>query len=112
MKTTTKILANVRKMLFTYAFARPEVRFTFKVLKAKNDKMNWSYAPTLGAASMIEHAIKLIGKEAASQTTLVSRREGDNEGYSLDVLLIRPGSGKCICPCEVIAEPCRCAKGL
>lgn len=49
-----------------YALARPVVRFSLRVLKAKNDKGNWMYAPKAGG-NVEDAAFKVVGKECASQ---------------------------------------------
>ena len=48
VKAATKILSRIKSMLQAYALARPYVRFALKVLKAKNDKGNWTYVPAKG----------------------------------------------------------------
>lgn len=49
-----------------YALARPSVRFSLKIVKAKSEKGNWIYAPKL--ESGIEDACaKVVGKDCASQ---------------------------------------------
>ncbi|KAI4178567.1 MAG: hypothetical protein LQ346_007404, partial [Caloplaca aetnensis] len=42
LKDATKQLAKVKRTLQAYAFARPSVRLSLKVLKAKSDKNNWT----------------------------------------------------------------------
>lgn len=46
--------------------ARPAVRFSLKVLKAKNDTCNWMYAPRCGSG-IEDAAFKIVGKDCASQ---------------------------------------------
>ena len=53
-------------MLKAYALARPLVRFSLKVLKAKNDKENWMYAAKSGA-TVVDAALKIIGPQVVSQ---------------------------------------------
>ena len=53
-------------MLKAYALARPLVRFSLKVLKAKNDKENWMYAAK-PEASVADAALKLVGPQVVSQ---------------------------------------------
>lgn len=86
-------------MLFAYAFARSEVRFSFKVIKSKNEKSTWSYAPATSASTLAEAASKIVGTEVASQLiTITSGSEGQlaqcsTTGHKLEALVIRPGSG-------------------
>lgn len=46
--------------------ARPAVRFSLKVLKAKSDKGNWMYAPKPGSG-IEDAAFKVVGKDCAGQ---------------------------------------------
>ena len=66
LKTAAKSLVVIKETLQAYAFARPVVRFSLKVLKARNDKGNWVYAPKRDA-SMADAALKIVGKEAAGE---------------------------------------------
>ena len=49
-----------------YALAKPAVRYSLRVLKAKNDKGNWMYAPKADG-NVEDAAFKIVGKECASQ---------------------------------------------
>ena len=62
LKNSAKQLAKVKRTLQAYALARPSVRFGLKVLKAKSDKDNWTYAPK-SEASVFDAAIKILGKK-------------------------------------------------
>ena len=58
LKSANKILYRIKLLLQDYAIAKPVVRITFKVLKAKSEKGNWSYVPkrdaiTLDAAGQV-----------------------------------------------------------
>ena len=66
LKNSAKTAANIKDVLQAYAMARPSVRLSFKVLKAKNDKLNWVYAPKSGAA-MMDAALKVASKRAVEQ---------------------------------------------
>ncbi|KAL8987740.1 MAG: hypothetical protein Q9177_003085 [Variospora cf. flavescens] len=66
LKDSAKQLTKIKRILQTYAFARPSVRLHLKVLKAKNDKGNWIYAPK-AKANVSDAAIKIIGTRAADQ---------------------------------------------
>ncbi|EXJ56816.1 hypothetical protein A1O7_07160 [Cladophialophora yegresii CBS 114405] len=65
LKATTKTLEAIKSLLFAFAFARPEVRFSLKVLKAKNNRLNWTYAATPNQ-SLREITTKIVGTELAS----------------------------------------------
>ncbi|KPI45098.1 DNA mismatch repair protein MutL [Cyphellophora attinorum] len=93
LKSTSKILSSIRKLLLSYAFARPETRFTLKVLKAKSDKLNWSYAPGGSKSTLSENAVKIIGKEAASQTIQIHSPDTDSgDTQTMTALVIDPKS--------------------
>ena len=66
LKTSARSLAKVKKLLQAYALARPSVRLSMKLLKAKDDKGNWIYAPQK-ADGIPEAAIKIVGKKLAEQ---------------------------------------------
>jgi hypothetical protein len=65
-KNAAKCLAKIRRLMQAYALARPAVRFRLHVLKAKNNKGDFIYAPK--ANSDIEDAVlKVISKDCALQ---------------------------------------------
>ena len=73
-KSPSKILLKVKKLLQAYALARSRVRFSFKVLKAKNEKGDFSHCPKRGAkddasfiSSCLEAATNVFGRKAAEQ---------------------------------------------
>ncbi|MCJ1396971.1 hypothetical protein MMC11_000163 [Xylographa trunciseda] len=66
LKTAANISSKVKSLLQAYALARPSVRFSFKVLKTKNDKDHWMYAPKAGA-TVSDAALKVVNKQAVSQ---------------------------------------------
>jgi DNA mismatch repair protein MutL len=68
LKHTEQCLKRVKHLLQSFAFARPHVRFALKVLKAKNDKGNWMYAPKAGGNAE-DAAFKIVGAACASQCT-------------------------------------------
>ena len=71
-KMATKMLAKVKRMLQAYALARPHLRLSLKILKAKDRKGDWMYL-TSGAlsASRLEAsfhaATDIFGKKLTSQ---------------------------------------------
>lgn len=99
LKSASKTLISIRKLLQAYALARPEVRLSLKVLKAKDGKANWSYAPSKSAASLLEAVSKVAGKEVAAQCTQhdVDDREGGNASettpYKIRAALVSLNSG-------------------
>ena len=69
-KTSVKVLVKVKRLLLAYALSRPHLRLSLRILKAKNDKANWSYAgighPTT-RASAFDAATQTIGKKVTDQ---------------------------------------------
>lgn len=68
LKKTEQCLKRTKQVLQSYAFARPHVRLSLRVLKAKNDKGNWMYAPKPGGNAE-DAAFKIVGAACASQCT-------------------------------------------
>lgn len=66
LKSTEKTLKKVRQTLHAYGLARPQVRLSFRILKAKNDKGNWMYASKPGG-NVEDAAFKIVGAACASQ---------------------------------------------
>ena len=98
LKATTKTLEAIRHLLFSFAFARPEVRYSLKVLKGKNDKMNWTYAPTPSRA-LIQAATKVVGNDIASACAAHAINTEDYDTlagteWSIDAVLISTTAGR------------------
>lgn len=96
-KAATKTLEVIKSLLFAFAFARSEVRFSLKVLKGKNDKMDWSYAGSPNQ-SVMEVATKIVGKQISSicSSYMVSSDDCDvtvNSGWSVNALLVSANAG-------------------
>ncbi|QSS52468.1 DNA mismatch repair protein mutL [Histoplasma capsulatum var. duboisii H88] len=70
LKSTSKTLNRMKKVLNAYVLSRPEIRLSFKILKSKNDS-SWIYAsnkhPTVSTAML-----RVIGAEAISQCTTIT----------------------------------------
>lgn len=66
LKCSMKTIGKIKQILQTYAFARPTTRLSLRVMKAKSDRDNWTYAPKAGM-DMEETAMKVLGKACASQ---------------------------------------------
>ncbi|KAL2444504.1 hypothetical protein ABEF95_016936 [Exophiala dermatitidis] len=98
LKSTGKTLQAIKALLFEFAFARPDVRFSLKVLKGKNEKMNWTYAPNSND-SLGEVAAKIVGKDIAAHCTSWSMSSADLEGgalrdgWEIDALLASADAG-------------------
>jgi DNA mismatch repair protein MutL len=71
LKEASKTLAKIKELLQAYVLARPNIKFSFKLLK--ESKALFSYAPRPNGG--IKEAVsQLFGKEAASQCILKSTR--------------------------------------
>jgi DNA mismatch repair ATPase MutL len=66
LKHSAKWLAKIKRLVQAYALARPTVRFSLKVLKAKTNRGDFIYAPK-ATANMEDAAFKVIGKDCAGQ---------------------------------------------
>lgn len=86
LKHTEQTLKRIKHILQSFAFARPHVRFSLKVLKAKNDKGNWTYAPKAGGNAE-DAAFKIVGAACASQCTWSVIEE---HGFTLQAFLPKP----------------------
>ena len=110
LKSPTKLLSKIKKMVQTYALARPSIRFSLKVLKAKTDKGNWMYAPKSGAtpeAVLTDAVIQVVGKKVVEQSkwtvwssstdeqTAIARVEtAGNDAYTIEAVLPVPACGQ------------------
>jgi DNA mismatch repair ATPase MutL len=107
LKASTKVLVDIRKLLYSYAFARPTVRLILKVLKGKNDKANWSYAPCKSNDDLASAAAKIIGTDVAGlckQHAYEFEDDGDNSltGYKINSLLLESDpNGKSVIRCRL-----------
>lgn len=77
LKNALGTLNEVKQLLQKYALARPTVRLSLKVLKAKNDKYNWIYAPPKNA-TVADAALSIFGKDTTAQCSFVSFCLDDN----------------------------------
>lgn len=83
LKHTDQCLKRVKHLLQAYALARPHVRLSLRILKAKNGKGNWMYAPKVGGNAE-DAAFKVVGAACASQCTWSVI---DENGFSLQAFL-------------------------
>jgi DNA mismatch repair protein MutL len=86
LKHTDQTLKRIKHLLQSFAFARPHVRLSLKVVKAKNDKGNWMYAPKAGGNAE-DAAFKIVGAACASQCTWSVIEE---HGFTLQAFLPKP----------------------
>ncbi|GAB7355189.1 hypothetical protein MBLNU459_g5746t1 [Dothideomycetes sp. NU459] len=88
LKGTVKTLAKIKQTLQAYAFARPATRFSLRVLKAKNDRDNWTYAPKPDGG-IEDAALKVVGKSCVSHCAHILLNP---DGFALSAYLPRPGA--------------------
>ena len=92
-KQAVKTLGKIKKLLFDYAFARPTVRFSFKVLKSRSElKDNWTFPPCKDAINLQMLASKIVGKDVAAQCKQESIKSEDGI-YTIDALMVDPNAG-------------------
>lgn len=65
LKSVDACLKKIKRLLQKYAFARTNVRLSLTVIKAKNKKDDWVYAPKLNR-SVEDAAFKIVGSACAS----------------------------------------------
>lgn len=107
IKASAKSLKSIKRLLQTYAFARPSVRFTLRVLKAKNDQGDWAYVPTRQPTAS-DVAVKIVGKKVVNQCQWKfwnsnlnenpsdPELENDEASYKFEAILPTPSCGTCI----------------
>ncbi|KAJ5917254.1 Ribosomal protein S5 domain 2-type fold subgroup [Penicillium verhagenii] len=99
LKNAAKILTKIKKLLQAYAIAQPSRRFSLKVLKAKNENNNWTYAPSTGA-TLSDAAGQIFGREISSccvikeisPGTSASESEPKRNGYEVLAFLPKADS--------------------
>jgi len=86
VKNAAKTLAKIRRLMQAYALARPAVRFRLHVLKAKNNKGDFMYAPK--ASSNVEDAVlKVISKDCALQCDWTAL---ESDGFEIHTFVPKP----------------------
>jgi DNA mismatch repair ATPase MutL len=101
LKNTIKTLSNIKRLLQSYALARPAVRLSLKILKAKDTKADWTFAP--GQRGSLDDAVlKIIDKDTRGECVLESYVESGEEdtsdlekdGFKLEAVLPRKDPGQ------------------
>lgn len=105
LKVSAKMNAKIKRTLQAYALARPSVRFSLKVLKAKDARGNWTYAPKAGS-TVTDAALKVLNPQAVGQcqwqvwtgpkTANSENVEGNDfeaVSYRIEALLPKPQCG-------------------
>jgi DNA mismatch repair protein, C-terminal domain len=86
VKSSSKTITKLKKTLQAYAIARPATRLSFKVLNSKNEKDNWTYAPS-STASITDASRKVAGVEIAGQCVRKSWPEDLDEESDASIKL-------------------------
>jgi DNA mismatch repair ATPase MutL len=86
LKESAKTIAKVKRLMQSYAFARPSVRFSLRVLKAKPNKDNFMYAPNKDG-NVEDAVLKVIGKECALQCDWTAM---ESDGFEIYAFLPKP----------------------
>ncbi|KAL5375232.1 hypothetical protein DPSP01_011331 [Paraphaeosphaeria sporulosa] len=86
LKESAKILARIKRLMQSYAIARPSVRFSLRILKAKSGKGNFMYAPK-NDGNIEDAVLKVIGKECALQCDWTAM---ESDGYEIHAFLPKP----------------------
>lgn len=95
LKAPVKLLSKIKKVLHAYALSRPSIRFSLKVLKAKNDKGNWMYAPRNGTKPeevLNDAAIKVVGKKAAEQSRWIDWSSSSMKDQTITTIVKATGN--------------------
>lgn len=97
LKSSSKVLSRIKRLLQEYALSRPHVRFSLKVLSRPQD--SWIYAPKRDP-SVLDAIIKVLGAELAAQclshtidAAKSSSSDGGNELALCHVHAILPKTG-------------------
>jgi DNA mismatch repair protein MutL len=86
LKNTEACLKKIKRTLQAYALARRHVRFSLRILKAKNKKLDWVYASKVNS-NIEDAAIKVVGIACASQCMCAML---EANGFVLHAFLPRP----------------------
>ncbi|PSK60102.1 PMS1 1 protein [Elsinoe australis] len=81
LQSVKKTIAGVRDLMHSYAFARPNTRLAFSVLKT--DKGRWTYAPAANG-SLLDIATKILGRVATAEC---QHLEVDTDAISIEAVL-------------------------
>jgi hypothetical protein len=77
-------VAKIKRLLQVYALARPSIRLSMKVIKAKSEKGNFLYVPITASATIREVVSRVIGKDCAAQCKFFIQ---ESHGFQLQAFL-------------------------
>ncbi|TKX23612.1 histidine kinase-like protein 5 [Elsinoe australis] len=81
LQSIKKTIAGVRDLVHSYAFARPNTRLAFSLLKT--DKGRWTYAPAANG-SLLDTATKILGRVVTAEC---QHLEVDTDAISIEAVL-------------------------
>ncbi|OCK74326.1 ribosomal protein S5 domain 2-like protein [Lepidopterella palustris CBS 459.81] len=88
LKHSSRYLVNIKHLMQAYALSRPAIKFSLRILKAKDHKSNWMYAPKSGA-NVEDAAFKVVGRLCASQCKWIVL---ESNGFKIQAFLPRPNA--------------------
>jgi DNA mismatch repair ATPase MutL len=98
VKSASRTLSDIKQLLQSYAFARPNIRFCLKILKAKNEKYNWTYGPKPGSTTLLNATAGIVGQEVATNCEARLWTSGDEEdaikAYRIDAVIAKEDGGR------------------
>ncbi|KAJ9229319.1 hypothetical protein DTO169E5_8897 [Paecilomyces variotii] len=71
LKSASKTITRIKKLLQAYAIAQPSKRISFRVINSKNENNNWTYAPKPNT-TLREAALLVAGPETASHCAVIT----------------------------------------
>jgi len=86
MKTPSRCLGKIRRLMQAYALARPTTRFRLRIPKAKNGNSDFVYAPKANA-NVEDAALKVVGKDCALQCDWTMM---EADGFKIHASLPKP----------------------
>ncbi|ENI01248.1 hypothetical protein COCC4DRAFT_43803 [Bipolaris maydis ATCC 48331] len=86
IRNVAKCLAKIRRLMQSYALARPTIRFRLRVLKAKNSNGDFSYAPR-AHADVGDAVLKTFGRDCAAQCDFTT---AEADGFEIRAFLPKP----------------------
>jgi hypothetical protein len=98
-------VVKLKKLLQTYAIAKPSSRFSFRVLQCRSESANWTYGPKKNA-NLVDAALIVAGADIAIQCICENwspaELEDDgrvqintgNERYKMTAFLPKAGAGR------------------
>lgn len=83
IKSASKTITRIKKLLQAYAVAQPSKRISFRVLKSKNENSNWTYAPKPNT-TLREAALLVAGSETANHCAVFTCPSNDVDEHEAE----------------------------